>query len=114
MTETIKMIKREMKQRHMSILELSQKLGLHKTSIHGMLGRNTIQVQKLADLCEVFQYNFFREIAEHLPYKEPFYNDALTQKEAELTEEINRLKEENKTLDITVDVLKEVIEKIGS
>ena len=78
-----------------------------------MLQRKTLQVQKLADLCEVMQYNFFREIAEQFPYEQPVFDNTYKQKESELTEEINRLKEENKTLKIKVDVLKEVIEKIG-
>ena len=88
-------------------------MGLHQTTVHGMLSRNTIQVQKLADLCEVMQYNFFREIAEQFPYEQPVFEDVFKKKEESFTKEINRLKEENKTLNIKVDLLKEVIEKIG-
>ena len=113
MTDTIEMIKREMKQRRLPIIELAKRIGLHSTTVHGMLGRKTIQVQKLVDLCDAFKYNFFREIAEQLPYEQPIFDDVFKQKEAAFTEEINRLKEENKTLNIKVDVLNGVIEKIG-
>jgi len=113
MTNILQIIKREMQERHMSPIELSRKLGLHQTTIHGLLKRDSIKVERLAKLCKVFQYNFFREIAEQFSYEQPVFDNTFKQKEATLIEKINKLKEENKTLKIKVEVLNEVIEKIG-
>ena len=113
MIDTIKMIKREMKLRHLSITELSRKIGLHQSTVHGMLRRNTIQVQKLAVISEALQYNFFKEIAEQLPYEKPLFDEAFKQKEMALSAEINRLEEENKELKIKIGVFKEVITSLN-
>ena len=113
MTHSIALIKREMKKRHMSSIELSRLLGLHQTTVHSLLKRDTIKVERVAQLCKVFQYNFFRELAEQFPFEQPVFDNAYKQKEVELNKEIDRLKDENKTLNIQVDLLKEVIEKIG-
>ena len=106
MTNILEIIKREMQQKHLSSTELSRKMGLHQTTVHGMLTRDSIKVERLAELCNIMQYNFFRELAEQFPYEQPEFNEVFKQKEAALTEEI-------KTLKIKVEVLNEVIEKIG-
>ncbi len=104
------MIHREMQKKHFTATDLSRKLHLHLSTVTGMLNRPTIQVQKLADLCGVFQYNFFREIAEQLPYEQPKYDEESKQREMELLEKIAQLEEENKTLKIKVEVLKDVVD----
>ncbi len=106
MTNILEIIKREMLKRHLSSTELSRQMGLHQTTVHGMLTRESIKVERLAELCKVMQYNFFRELAEQFPYEQPEFNEAFKKKEAALTDEI-------KTLKIKIDVLNEVIEKIG-
>ena len=93
MINTLSMIKREMNRRHINGTDLSRLLNLHQSTVVGMLNRSTIQVQKLAELSKALDYNFFREIAEQLPYKEPRFDEANKQKEAILLEEINLLKE---------------------
>ena len=60
MTNILEIIKREMKKRHLTNTELSRKIGVHQTTIHGMLSRNSIKVNRVADLCKAFQFNFFR------------------------------------------------------
>jgi len=113
MINTLGMIKREMKNRHLNPSILSRKLGLSLSATQGMLKRPTLQVQRLADLSEIMQYNFFREIAQQFPYKQPVFDNEFKQKEAILTEEINTLKEENKALNIKLEVLNDVIGKLG-
>jgi len=105
MTNITEIIKREMQKRHLNSTELSRKMGLHQTTVHGMLSRESIKVERLAELCKLMQYNFFRELAEQFPYEQPEFNKAFKQKEAALTDEI-------KTLKIKVEVLTEVIGKI--
>ena len=104
------MIRREMRKNHLTGTDISRKLNVHVSTITGMLNRPTIKVQKLVDLCKVFQYNFFREIAEQLPYEQPRIEDKSI--ENELFEKIEQLKEENKTLKIKVEVLEDVITKL--
>ena len=109
MINVLSMIQRELTKKHMTPAELSRKLNLHQSTVRGMLRRNTLHVQKLADLSEVLHYNFFREIAERLPYEEPVFDNTFKQKEAALTEEISKLKEENKILKIKIEVFEQVI-----
>ena len=65
------MIKREMERKRISSADLVRALKINHASVSGMLQRPTIQVQRLAELSEFFEYNFFREIAQKLPYCEP-------------------------------------------
>lgn len=67
----LEMVKRELNRRHITAADLSRKLDLSSSSANGMLHRNTMQVQRLAELSEICKYNFFREIADQLPYPEP-------------------------------------------
>lgn len=109
MINTLKIIKRELKKKHITNTELSRLLGLHQSTVHNMLSSKSMQVERMAQISEVLQYNFFREIAEQFPYEQPVFDNAFKQKEKELTEEINQLKEENKALNIKVKLLKEII-----
>jgi len=69
--EVLRIVRRELMKKHVSPAELARKLGANPSSVHGMLRRPTLQVQKLVKLSEILHYNFFREIAEKLPYEEP-------------------------------------------
>jgi len=100
-------IKRVMKQKHINAAELSRKLNIHYSTITGILDRPTIKVQKLIELSNALNYNFFKEIAEQLPYEEPE-----NERETELLKKIEQLIEENKILKIKVEVLENVISKI--
>lgn len=107
------MVKRVMGKKHISSYDLSKKLNRHHTSILGMLSRESMQVQKLVDLSEICQYNFFREIAGQLPYHEPDYQTINKEHGEELMTELAQLKEENKILKVKLDVLNDVITKLG-
>ena len=71
------MIKRELKSRHISNTGFAKMLKTGPTTVFGMLGRKTLQVNKLLEISEALQYNFFREIARELPYKEPDYEQKI-------------------------------------
>ncbi|MHB9019796.1 MAG: helix-turn-helix domain-containing protein [Minisyncoccota bacterium] len=97
------MIGREMKNRHVSGAELARGLHMHPASVSGLLNRPTIQVGKLAELCDFFQYNFFREIARQIPYTEPDYSVAEDRSEAEALQ--TRVKE----LELEVKILRQTL-----
>jgi len=103
-THVLNMVKRELKKNHISPAELARQLNSNPSSIHGMLNRPTIQVQKLIKLSEILGYNFFREIAEQLPYEYP-------KAEAEETVE-KQLKERIKELEIEANTLRRTIKEI--
>lgn len=102
----VDIIKREMKNRRITVAELARGLKMTPSSVKGMLERPTLQVQKLAELSVFFKYNFFREIAEKLPYAEPdFLSEqhagevmGLQKRVAELEQEVKILRQTIKDL----------------
>nr|WP_321485040.1 hypothetical protein [uncultured Draconibacterium sp.] len=60
-------VKRVIKSRNVNGADIARALNMHPTSVNGMLHRPTLQVQKLADLSDFLQYNFFRELATKFP-----------------------------------------------
>jgi hypothetical protein len=72
--EPIDMIKRELQNKHITNTALAKMLKMGPTSVFGMLQRKTLQVNKLLEISEALQYNFFKEIAHDLPYQEPDYD----------------------------------------
>jgi hypothetical protein len=114
--EIFEMIGREMKRQHWSKAQLAKILRNHPSTINGLLSNSTIQVPRLLELSEVFQYNFFREIAVSLPYKEPDYEiktDEDTIK-APLQEEIKKLQMEVNNLQIEVNILRQTLKDVVS
>lgn len=106
MTNVIKIIKREQRKRYMTNTDLARKLNLHQTTVQGMFKSKSLKIQKLFDLCHVFEYNFFREIAEQIPFKNPTFDDEQKVIEQELREEIKSLK-------LKTEVMEGVIDKLG-
>ncbi len=98
-------IRREAKKRKLTVADIARLLRLSYPSAHGMLRRQTLQVQRLAELSEVLQYNFFRELAQKLPYAEPDLTDS-TELEASKAE-IARLEKRVFELEIENRTLKE-------
>ena len=101
------MIGREMKNRHISGAELARGLHKHPSSVKGMLQRPTLQVGNLAELCDFFQYNFFREIARQIPYTEPDYSVAEDRSEVEALQ--NRVKE----LELEVKIIRQILKDVA-
>ncbi len=102
------MIKREMKRKHINQMDLSRGLKMHHSSVVGMLRRPTLQVQRLAELSEFLNYNFFREIAAKLPYPEPDYSVAEDRSEIEALR--NRVKE----LELEANILRQTLKDLVS
>lgn len=98
----LSMIKREMERKHVNASDLSRGLKVNHSSVAGMLKRPTLQVQRLAEISEFLNYNFFREIAAKLPYPEP---DLI-----EVTALQNRVKE----LELEVSILRQTLKDLVS
>lgn len=104
----LSIVKREMDRKHINPADLSRKLHMPYQSIVGMLKRPTLQVQRLAELSEVLQFNFFREIATKLPYNEPDYSVAEDRTEVESLQ--TRIKE----LELEVSILRQTLKDLVS
>jgi len=101
--QILPLIKREMKRKRISPAELSRGLKVNQSSISGMLNRPTLQVQKLIELSDLLEYNFFREIAVKLPYTEPNLNDQT---------ETESLKARIKELEMEVGILRQTLKDV--
>ena len=104
----LSMIKREMARKHINATDLSRGMNINHSSAVGMLKRETLQVQRLAELSEFLQYNFFREIAAKLPYTEPDYSVA------EDRTEVENLQSRIKELEIEVNILRQTLKDLVS
>ncbi len=105
--KVLPMIKRVMKSKRINHAEIARGLQMHPTSISGMFSRSTLQVQRLAELSVLFEYNFFREIAEKLPYAEPAYS------ELESNQENLHLQNRIKELELEVKILRQTIRDLA-
>jgi len=92
------MVVREAEKRKLTTRDLVKQLGLSYSAARTLFQRPTLQVQRLADLSELFQYNFFRELAQQLPYPEPVYADSRTEEIEKLQKRVFELEVENRTL----------------
>jgi hypothetical protein len=104
----VSIVKRELKNRHISHSDVARKLNTNPSTIQGMLGRPTLQVNRLFDLSMVCNYNFFREIAELLPYEEPVAKHLQS-----VTNVTNVLNERNRELEMEVKILRQTIRDIS-
>jgi hypothetical protein len=100
--EIMQMVRREMNRKNISGAAIARAIKVNPTSVTGMLQRPTIQVQKLVELSEFFNYNFFREIAQKLPFTDP--------ENTEVTGLQNRIKE----LELEVSILRQTIKDLAS
>lgn len=100
-------VKRVIKSKNVSGADIARALNMHPTSVYGMLHRPTMQVQKLADLSHLLQYNFFRELATKFSYPEPDCADL------ELTKENKDLKNRVKELELEVNILRQTIRDLA-
>jgi hypothetical protein len=94
---------------HVSPAEMARRLNISPASIQGMLNRHTLQVQKLIELSEAFQYNFFREIADKLPFTKPEYAEKGT-----MTKENEEMKDRIKALEMEVEILRQTLKEVVS
>lgn len=103
----VSIINRELKNRHISHSDVARKLSTSPSTIQGMLSRPTLQVNRLIELSMVCNYNFFREIAEMLPYEDP--TPRKTESAAQI---ISGLNEQIKELEMEVKILRQTLKDI--
>jgi len=89
----------EMKKKGLNTVDLARRLNLTTSSTYYILSRSTIQIDRLWQICEVLQINFFQILSNQLQIE--------NLEEHFVDEEKEALKVENKTL-------KEVIKLLGS
>ena len=89
----------EMKKQGLNTVDLSRRLNLSTSSTYYILSRSSIQIDRLWEICEVLQINFFQILSNQLQIEN---SDGLL-----ADEEKEAFKAENKTL-------KEVIKLLGS
>jgi hypothetical protein len=106
--QVLTMVKREIQRKRISVSELSRGLKIKTTTVSGMLKSPTFQVQRLAELSEFLNYNFFRELAAQLPYAEPVF--AEESKQSEVAELQHRIKE----LEMEVKILRQTLKDLVS
>ena len=101
------MIRREMQKQRVTGTDIARKLKIHPTTILDAIERPTMQLNRLAELSDFFQYNFFREIALKIPYPNPDYSVKNDRTEIEaLQKQVNDLEMEVKILNQVIKDLK--------
>jgi len=99
-------VKRELQRKRITASELSRGLKINPSTVAGMLKSPTFQVQRLAELSEFLNFNFFRELASKFPYAEPVYSGE--SKQSEVAELQNRVKE----LEMEVGILRQTLKDL--
>ena len=106
--QVLQIVRREVQRKKVSVAELSRALKINSSSTSGMLKSQTFQIQRLAELSELLNYNFFRELAAKLPYTEPVFPEESRQ--SEVAELQNRIKE----LEMEVSILRQTFKDLLS
>lgn len=104
----VSIVERELKNRHITYSGLARKLNTSPSTIQGMFSRTSLQVKRLFDLSAACNYNFFREIAELLPYAEP-----ATKNIKSVSDITGALNERIKELETEVKILRQTIKDIA-
>ncbi len=104
----VSMVNRELENRRLNYSDVARKLNTSPSTIQGMLNRTTLQVKRLLDMSAVCNYNFFREVAELLPYNEPVATNI--ESVANIT---NAQNERIKELEMEVRILRQTIKDIA-
>ena len=66
---------REMRKKHMPNAELSRRLKRNNSTIAAMFNRETLQVNRLIEISNILEYNFFQDIADTLSFPKPVVNE---------------------------------------
>lgn len=103
--DVMKMVKRQMKSQQISAQRLGRLLNISYTGAWQMMKSDSIRVNRLLELSEVLQYNFFREVSLQLPYAAPSDGDP----NAPLLAENTALKAQIRDLELQLKTLKEAI-----
>jgi len=112
------MVLREMENRHVRPSDLAHKLSRSNSAMGNMLKKESVQVQRLVELSELFQYNFFTEIAAELSLATPDYIKLCEKAgnpivvESKDSAEVVELRERVKALEIEVTVLRQTLKDV--
>lgn len=101
------LVGREMKKRHVTAAAVARKLNLNPSSVKTMLHSDTMQVQRLLDMSNMLQYNFFREIAAQLLFTEP-----VVEKEMPADNSTIALNDRIKELEMEVKILRQTLKEV--
>jgi hypothetical protein len=97
---TGKMLKQFVRKNRLFQSGWARQQGVYPTTIARYLKNPTMRVDTLFTICQVLQYNFFREVADLLPDQFPPVKTDDTKKEKEtLQQEITSLKQQVATLE---------------
>lgn len=107
-----KMIRREMKKNYLNASGLAKKLNVHPTTVLGILKRPTIKIERLINLSEVLNYNFFREIADQLPYKARINAHEEEKYRASVEEKYKVYEDRIKELEMEVGILRDTLKSV--
>jgi hypothetical protein len=100
------MIMRELKRKQITDSALARALKIDQSTVSGMFRRPNMQVQRLAEISEFLNYNFFREIATLLPYTEPDYTQPIDRTE------VDALQTRVKELELEVSILRQTLKDL--
>lgn len=100
-----KLINYSIYQNRIKKVDIANYLGMNRYSISAIVKKPSVQIDLLWKVCKFTNINYIAEIAEkiNIPYQ--------TQKEKELTEEIEAVKQENKILIRENELLRELLRK---
>jgi IS30 family transposase len=106
--DVYRMVTREINRRHYTPADIARGLQLNPSTISGMMKRTNMDVDRLVKFSEMCKFNFFREIAEQLPYEEPAPN-----KIESTAGIIAGLNERIKELELEVKILRQTVKDIA-
>lgn len=107
--DVMQMVVHEIAKQNKTASDISRNMHKPYATVIGSLSRSTLQVERLVEFSEALKYNFFRQIADMLPYENPVVKTHNSLYE----EEILGLKEKLKVLEIENTILKDTIKTLA-
>ena len=86
-----KIIKKQLEKEHLTPTQLARRLNMRPISVHHMLDRSTMQVDRLWSICVALDINIFQAIANELDIE--YYNPKVEQKNQEIVQQKNEMEE---------------------
>lgn len=69
--EALALIRKKMAEKGWNNSEMAKRMQVHKSTVAKMLKTDRIKLNKLAELSDLFGYNFLRELSDHLELNDP-------------------------------------------
>lgn len=104
------MIKKLLKEQHITPTQLGRRLNMNPISAHQMLDRSTMQVERLWHICSALDVNIFQAVANELDIEHYHPKADKLQKEINASnKQIDSLKKELELMKHDNNTLKEII-----